>query len=283
MKLRRERRRLLSEGGWSALVMTPSHRPPYGVSAWMSQAPERYCLSERGDTGDRRSWVVGQEAQFANLGMPEGLREDNDLERSTASGFSCGHPPEGHLEGIQQMTVICIGHLEWRCGLPLIAAEGGAGRRPAQRRGRADQSIARSAPLGLAAPLPPGRASRSRVCGRRPAGEGSTHPARGYQRRDSRRVPTALSHTADLGPARRTAELASEAARAEGASPPTTASRRGLRRWQRVSGRRRAPPAPGPARVLGWSGRCGWHGRPGGAGRAAGGRPGGGGRAGRGG
>jgi hypothetical protein len=60
--------------------------------------------------------------------------------------------------------------------------------------------------------------------------------------------------------------------------------RRGVRRrWQRVSGRRPSPPAPGPARVLGWSGRCGWHGRPGGAGRGADGRWCGGGRVGRGG
>jgi hypothetical protein len=35
-----------------------------------------------------------------------------------------------------------------------IAAAGGAGRRPAPRRGRADASIARRAPLGVAAPLP---------------------------------------------------------------------------------------------------------------------------------
>jgi hypothetical protein len=42
-----------------------------------------------------------------------------------------------------------------------MAAAGGAGRRPAQWRGRADQSIARSAPLGAAAPLPRG-ASPSR-------------------------------------------------------------------------------------------------------------------------
>jgi hypothetical protein len=62
---------------------------------------------------------------------------------------------------------------------------------------------------------------------------------------------------------------------------PTTASRRGLRRWPRVSGRRRAPPAPGPPRVPGRSGRSGWRGRPGGAGRAAGGRWCGGGCAGR--
>ena len=34
------------------------------------------------------------------------------------------------------------------------AAEGGAGRRPARRRGRAVESIARSAPYGLSAPLP---------------------------------------------------------------------------------------------------------------------------------
>jgi hypothetical protein len=37
-----------------------------------------------------------------------------------------------------------------------IAAEGGADRRSARRRGRAVESIARSAPLGLAAPLPRG-------------------------------------------------------------------------------------------------------------------------------
>ena len=48
-----------------------------------------------------------------------------------------------------------IAHPGWPPGQARDAAEVGAGRRPARRRGRADESIARSAPCGLAAPLPP--------------------------------------------------------------------------------------------------------------------------------
>jgi hypothetical protein len=145
-----------------------------------------------------------------------------------------------------------------------------------QERGRADGSIARSAPLGAAAPLPRGGMTRANPPSEERGGTWVTGVG----------ITVGVEALAGGDPGRtgRAAELASQAARAEGASPPTTtASRRGLRRWQRVSGRRRSPPAPGPARVLGWSGRCGWHGRPGGAGRAVGGRPGGGGGAGRGG
>jgi hypothetical protein len=47
-------------------------------------------------------------------------------------------------------------HPAWQPGHAQTAAEGGAGRRPAKRRGRADRSIARSAPIGAAAPLPRG-------------------------------------------------------------------------------------------------------------------------------
>jgi hypothetical protein len=56
----------------------------------------------------------------------------------------------------------------WQPGQAEIAAEGGAGRRPAHRRGRADASIARSSPCGLAAPLPYGAmASRDQSRGQR--------------------------------------------------------------------------------------------------------------------
>ena len=51
-------------------------------------------------------------------------------------------------------------HPGWRCGQHLIAAVGGAGRRLAQRRGRADESIARSAAPGAAVPLPRGAVAR---------------------------------------------------------------------------------------------------------------------------
>jgi hypothetical protein len=50
-----------------------------------------------------------------------------------------------------------------RCRQPSqaqMAAEGGAVRRPAQRSGRADESIARSAPPAAAAPLPQGATLR---------------------------------------------------------------------------------------------------------------------------
>src|SRR6266571_1060669 len=47
----------------------------------------------------------------------------------------------------------------WQPGQAWIAAEGGAGRRSAERRGRADGAIARSAPPGVAASLPEGTRS----------------------------------------------------------------------------------------------------------------------------
>jgi hypothetical protein len=55
-------------------------------------------------------------------------------------------------------------HCERQAGQAEIAAEGGAGRRHAQDRGRADGSTARSAPPGAAAPLPQGDA---RLLGKR--------------------------------------------------------------------------------------------------------------------
>jgi hypothetical protein len=48
------------------------------------------------------------------------------------------------------------GHGEWQPGSAEIAAGGGTGRRPARTRGRAEESIARSAPCGAATPLPEG-------------------------------------------------------------------------------------------------------------------------------
>jgi hypothetical protein len=52
-------------------------------------------------------------------------------------------------------------HPKWQPGQAEIAAAGGAGRRPARRRGRAVEPIARSAPYGAAAPLPRGAATRA--------------------------------------------------------------------------------------------------------------------------
>jgi hypothetical protein len=143
-----------------------------------------------------------------------------------------------------------------------------------QERGQADESNARRAPCGLAAPLPRGGHDQD---------ESSARAVRGYaggrrrvQRRDPRRVqrrgrpPRPRWHLARTG---RAAELASEAARAEGASPPCH------RPWpaRRVPGRpsstnglhastcapagaghspltagHRAPPAPRAFRRAGW-------------------------------
>jgi hypothetical protein len=52
-------------------------------------------------------------------------------------------------------------HLAWPPGQARIAAEGGADRRSAEERGRADGSIARSAPCGVAAPFPRRAATRA--------------------------------------------------------------------------------------------------------------------------
>jgi hypothetical protein len=83
-----------------------------------------------------------------------------------------------------------------------IAAGGGAGRRPAQRRGQADESIARSAPLGLAAPLPPRGAMSRAVAGPSAApGSRGLHAAERCAGRRSRRsrasVRAAISWTED--------------------------------------------------------------------------------------
>jgi len=88
-------------------------------------------------------------------------------------------------------------HPAWQPGQAELAAAGGAGRRSAQRRGRADGSIARSAPLGAAAPFPRGGPVGRGVCGRlaprgalpavihRPAGVGYAGRMRRVQRRGS--------------------------------------------------------------------------------------------------
>lgn len=48
-------------------------------------------------------------------------------------------------------------HVEWQPGQAVIAAAGGADRRPAHKRGRADGSIARSVALGDPQPPDPWR------------------------------------------------------------------------------------------------------------------------------
>jgi hypothetical protein len=109
-----------------------------------------------------------------------------------------------------------------------------------QERGPADGAIARSAPLGLSAPLPLRGASRPRFL--RPTsptrghdqGRRRSRAAGGYaggRRRDPRRdprrdqrrgrpPPNRAGRVASPGGRGRAAELASEAARAEGASLP---------------------------------------------------------------
>jgi hypothetical protein len=64
-------------------------------------------------------------------------------------------------------------HSAWQPGQAQIAAEGSADRRSARRRGRAVESIARSAPLGLSAPLPRGGPMSHAVAGPWPATPGS--------------------------------------------------------------------------------------------------------------
>ena len=138
-------------------------------------------------------------------------------------------------------------HPEWQPGQAETAAEGGADRRSAKRCGRADGSIARSAPLGAAAPLPQGGPVGRGFCGRL-APRGGTHQpeqaarrARKVLRLPAQRSDQGLTQGTDQGwaarPRRteagtgRAAELASEAARAEGAS---------LHRPRRVAGGRAA-------------------------------------------
>jgi hypothetical protein len=65
----------------------------------------------------------------------------------------------GHqVEGWPSLARVMPHHPGRQPGQAWNAAAGGAGRRPARRRGRADASIARSAPPGAAAPLPRGHA-----------------------------------------------------------------------------------------------------------------------------
>ena len=112
----------------------------------------------------------------------------------------------GHA--VSQETAIMRYHPPWQPGQARTAAEGGADRRHAQDRGRAGESITRSAPS------PGGHDQR----------EPDAWTARGYasgprrdQRRHQRRV-TGPGHGWSWARTGRAAELASEAAGAEGAS-----------------------------------------------------------------
>jgi hypothetical protein len=113
-------------------------------------------------------------------------------------------------------------HPAWQPGQAEIAAFGGADRRSAQDRGRADRSIALSAPPGLAAPLPPRGDVTWTDAGTRER-RGTPPPRVGND------VGVDVGNDVGVRPpgpraARdrndKAAELASEAARAEGASPP---------------------------------------------------------------
>ena len=127
-------------------------------------------------------------------------------------------------------------HPEWQPSQAEIAAEGGAGRRSAKNADSAVESIARSAPLGAAAPLPRGGPVGRGFCGRLAPRGGMTSGDPAAERRGGTRVagvgtrvgtsvPTSvgvdgLGHGGSWAGTGRAAELASEAARAEGASPP---------------------------------------------------------------
>jgi len=78
--------------------------------------------------------------------------------------------PDRHPVGLAQQARQHRGasryYREWQPGQDLIAAGGGAGRRSAEIAAGPDGSIARSAPLGAAAPLPRGGLVGRGFCGR---------------------------------------------------------------------------------------------------------------------
>jgi hypothetical protein len=145
--------------------------------------------------------------------------------------------PVGHHHGVIRY------HRAWQSGQAEIATAGGAGRRSAKNARLLHGSIARSAPLGAAAPLPRGGQSAAVL---RPSGPTRGHDLDRYRhtgrvgnaggrRRHSRTTSVGvngLGHGGSRAGTGRTAEHASEAARAADAvpTPPPT-----------VPGDRRAP------------------------------------------
>jgi hypothetical protein len=83
-------------------------------------------------------------------------------------------------------------HAAWQPGQAPIAAEGGADLWSARRRGRAGQSIAQSAPCGVAAPLPRG----GRQCYSSSRG---LHARERYASRRLRRLPSVRAACPGLG------------------------------------------------------------------------------------
>ena len=141
-------------------------------------------------------------------------------------------------------------HPALRCCQHVIAAAGGADRRSARRRGRAVESIARSAPCGAAAPFPRGGMTWTDAGTR----DGWGTRVDGVGTRVGTRVPTSvgfngLGHGGRRAGTGRAAELASEAARAEGASLPLPPS---------VAGKLSAGRGPGQARSRQAAELAGW-------------------------
>jgi hypothetical protein len=147
-------------------------------------------------------------------------------ERRPATGAEAGAPTD---RSRMRMALMPPHHPEWQPGRHLIAAEGGAGRRHAKIADATNHKIARSAPYGAAAPLPLGGPDQQQ---HRQAGMGDPrHLRRGECQGECQGGCQGGSRhpkRSKLSTSRQAAELASEAARAEGASITGECSRR---RW----------------------------------------------------
>ena len=156
---RRHARDALAAATIMLVVTCPACRSRWrwwSVDATVRQRPATPPLHNVGSLPQppacRRDLIAGLGSPHGRLPPAQGVHQAGHHVQGRAARAG----PRRRCLTSHSITLSVRGHHAWQPGQAEITAGGGAGRRPAQRRGRADQSIAPSAPPGTAAPLPRG-------------------------------------------------------------------------------------------------------------------------------